>query len=142
MASDIDSSKLIIAEQLLGVSKVIDSLSKEVDSNISFDTVRENKILDELTYHNIICIDAVVFEKDIHTLVASLVVRKEDAEKLRIVDCVGKVCGQKMAVFEMFPSIRPNYTVVNLKTAPRFDCMFGVCQRRKQTRQLVVIITA
>ena len=131
MASDVDSSKLIIAEQLLGISKVIDSLSKEVDSNISFDTVRENKILDELTYHNIICIDAVVFEKDIHTLVASLVVRKEDAEKLRIVDCVGKVCGQKMAVFEMFPSIRPNYMVINLKTAPRFDCMFGVCQKTK-----------
>lgn len=131
MASDVDSSKLMIAEQLLGISKVIDALSKEVDSNISFDTVRENKILDELTYHNIICIDAVVFEKDIHTLVASLVVRKEDAEKLRIVDCVGKVCGQKMAVFEMFPSVRPNYTVINLKTAPRFDCMFGVSQRTK-----------
>ena len=131
MASDVDSSKLMIAEQLLGISKVIDALSKEVDSNISFDTVRENKILDELTYHNIICIDAVVFEKDIHTLVASLVVRKEDAEKLRIVDCVGKVCGQKMAVFEMFPSVRPNYTVINLKTAPRFDCMFGVSQRAK-----------
>ena len=131
MASDVDSSKLMIAEQLLGISKVIDALSKEVDSNISFDTVRENKILDELTYHNIICIDAVVFEKDIHTLVASLVVRKEDAEKLRIVDCVGKICGQKMAVFEMFPSVRPNYTVINLKTAPRFDCMFGVSQRTK-----------
>ena len=131
MASDVDSSKLMIAEQLLGISKVIDALSKEVDSNISFDTVRENKILDELTYHNIICIDAVVFEKDIHTLVASLVVRKEDAEKLRIIDCVGKICGQKMAVFEMFPSVRPNYTVINLKTAPRFDCMFGVSQRTK-----------
>ena len=131
MASDVDSSKLMIAEQLLGISKVIDALSKEVDSNISFDTVRENKILDELTYHNIICIDAVVFEKDIHTLVASLVVRKEDAEKLRIVDCVGKICGQKMAVFEMFPSVRPNYTVINLKTAPRFDCMFGVSQKTK-----------
>ena len=131
MASDVDSSKLMIAEQLLGISKVIDALSKEVDSNISFDTVRENKILDELTYHNIICIDAVVFEKDIHTLVASLVVRKEDAEKPRIVDCVGKICGQKMAVFEMFPSVRPNYTVINLKTAPRFDCMFGVSQRTK-----------
>ena len=131
MLADVDSSKMIIAEQLLGISKVIDTLSKEVDSNISFDTVRENKILDELTYHNIICIDAVVFEKDIHTEVASLVVRNDDAQKLRLVDCVGKVCGQKMAVYEMFPSARPNYTVVNLKTAPRFDCMFGVSQKTK-----------
>ena len=132
MLSDIDTSKVIIAEQLLGISKVIGTLSKEVESNVSFDTVRENKILDELTYHNIICIDAVVFEKDIHTMVASLVVRNEDSEKLRIVDCVGKVCGCKMAVYEIFPSSRPNYTVVNLKTAPRYECMFGIAQKTKE----------
>ena len=131
MMADVDSSKLIIADQLLGISKIISSLSKEVDVNVSFDTVRENKILDELTYHNIICIDAVVFEKDIHTEIASLVVRKEDAEKMRIVDCVGKVCGQKMIVYESFPSVRPNYTVLNLKTAPRFNCVFGVSQKTK-----------
>lgn len=132
MLSDVDTSKVIIAEQLLGISKVIGTLSKEVESNVSFDTVRENKILDELTYHNIICIDAVVFEKDIYTMVASLVVRNEDSEKLRIVDCVGKVCGCKMAVYEIFPSSRPNYTVVNLKTAPRYECMFGIAQKTKE----------
>ena len=66
MMSDVDTSKILIADQLLGISKVIGSLSKEVESNISFDTVRESKILDELTYHNIVCIDAVVYEKDIH----------------------------------------------------------------------------
>ena len=132
MLSDVDTSKVIIAEQLLGISKVIGTLSKEVESNVSFDTVRENKILDELTYHNIICIDAVVFEKDIHTMVASLVVRNEDSEKLRIVDCVGKVCGCKMAVYEIFPSSRPNYTVVNLKTASRYECMFGIAQKTKE----------
>ncbi len=131
MMADVDSSKLIIADQLLGISKIISSLSKEVDANVSFDTVRENKILDELTYHNIICIDAVVFEKDIHTEIASLVVKKEDAEKMRIVDCVGKVCGQKMTIYESFPSVRPNYTVLNLKTAPRFNCVFGVSQKTK-----------
>lgn len=131
MLADVDSSKLIIAEQLLGISKVIVSLSKEVDSSISFDSVRENKILDELTYHNVICIDAVVFERDIHTLIASLVVRKEDSEKMRIVDCVSRVCGQKMSVYEMFPSTRPNYSVINLKTAPRYDCIFGMSQKTK-----------
>ena len=131
MLTDVDTSKTIIADQLLGISKVISALSKEVESNVSFDSVRENKILDELTYHNIICIDAVVFEKDIHTDVASLVVRSEDAEKLRIVDYVGKVMGKKMMIFESFPSMRPNYTVLNLKTAPRFDCLFGIAQKTK-----------
>ncbi len=131
MTHDVDTSKLIIAEQLLGVSKVMGELSKEVETNISFDTARENKILDELTYFNIICIDAVVFEKDIHTLSTTVVVRNEDSEKPRIADVVSKVCGCKMTVTEIFSSTRPGYSVVNLKTAPKYDCLFGVSQRTK-----------
>lgn len=131
MVKDVDTSKLIIADQLLGISKIMSSLSKDVETNISFDTVRENKILDELTYYNIVCIDVVVFEKDVWTTEVSLVVKTEDCEKPRIVDVVGKVCGCKMAIYESFPSNRPGYTVVNLKTAPKFDCVFGVSQKNK-----------
>lgn len=136
MMSEVDASKILIADQLLAISKVINSLSKEVETNVSFDTVREGKILDELTYHNISCIDAVVYEKDIHTEIASLVVRNEDSSKLRIEDCVGKVCGQKMALFESYPSMRPNYTVLNLRTSPRFDCIFGISQKTKENSKM------
>lgn len=131
MLHDVDTSKLIIAEQLLGISKIMHGLSQEVDSSISFDTNRENKILDELTYYNIICIDVVVFEKDIWTQMASVIVRNADSEKSRIVDVVSKVCGKKMAIFESYPCSRPGYTVLNLKTAPKYDCLFGVSQKTK-----------
>ena len=131
MVHDVDTSKLIIADQLLGVSKIMGQLSKEVETSVSFDTLRENKILDELTYYNIICIDAVVFEKDVWTKNVSVVVRDSDSEKPRIADVVGRVCGCKMAVYESFPCSRPGYTVVNLKTAPKHDCLFGVSQHTK-----------
>ncbi len=131
MVHDVDTSKMIIAEQLLGVSKIMNGLSKEVETNISFDTVRENKILDELTYYNIVCIDAVVFEKDVWTQLVSVVVKNSDSEKPRIVDVVSKVCSKKMAVYESFPCTRPGYTVINLKTAPKYDCLFGVSQKTK-----------
>ena len=131
MIKDVDTSKLIIADQLLGISKIMSSLSKEVETNVSFDTIRENKILDELTYYNIICIDAVVFQKDVWTMEVSLVVKNSDEDKQKIVDVVGKTCGCKMAVYEKFSSNRPGYTVINLKTAPKYDCLFGVCQKTK-----------
>ncbi len=131
MTHDVDTSKLIIAEQLLGVSKILKSLSGEVDSNISFDTVRENKIMDELTYYNIVCIDVVVFEKDVWTTAVSVVVRDEDGQKQRIADVVSKICGQKMSIYETFPSSRPSFVVVNLKSAPKYDCIFGVSQKTK-----------
>lgn len=128
---DVDTSKLLIADQLLGISKVLTTLSKEMDTSVSFDTARENKILDELAYHNIICIDAVVFEKDEWTIMASVVVRDDDCEKPRIVDAVSRVCGCKMAVCDIFSSARPGFSVVNMKTAPKYDCLFGVSQHTK-----------
>lgn len=131
MVHEVDASKLIIADQLLGVSKIMNTLSKEVESNVSFDSHRESKILDELTYHNIICIDVVVFEKDVYTQQVSVVVRNSDSEKPRIAEVVSKVCGCKMAVYESFAAARPGYTILNLKTAPKFDCLFGVSQKTK-----------
>lgn len=131
MVKDVDTSKIILAEQLLGVSQIMGKLAKDVESNVSFDTIRENKILDELTYHNIICIDAVVYQKDVLTMEVSLVVKNEDSVKQRIVDVVSKVCGCKMGLYESFSSYRPGYCVLNLKTAPKYDCVFGVSQRTK-----------
>jgi len=131
MVKDVDTSKVILAEQLLGVSQIMGNLAKEVETNVSFDTIRENKILDELTYHNIICIDAVVYQKDIWTMEVSLVVKNEDSAKQRIVDVVSKVCGCKMGMYESFSSHRPGYSVLNLRTAPKFDCVFGVSQKTK-----------
>ncbi len=131
MVHDVDTSKLIIADQLLGVSKIMKTLSKEVETGISFDTARENKIIDELTYYNIICIDAVVFEKDEWTQNVSLVVRNEDSERKKIESCVSKVCGKKMTIYEKFSSTRPGYCVINLQTAPKYDCIFGVSQKTK-----------
>lgn len=136
MTQDVDTSKLIIAEQLLGISKILGGLSKELETTISFDTTRENKILDELTYYNIICIDAVTFEKDEHTICTSVVVQNEDAEKPRIADVVSKVCGCKMAITEVYPSSRPGYSTVNLSTAPKYDCLFGVSQHTKNGSQI------
>ena len=131
MVKDVDTSKLVLAEQLLGVSKIMASLSQEMETKVSFDSVRENKILDELMYYNIICIDVVVFQKDVWTMEVSLVVKNEDAQKERIIDVVSKICGQKMAIYEDFSSARPGYRVLSLKTAPKFDCLFGVSQRTK-----------
>ena len=41
-----------------------------------------------------------------------------------------------MALFESFPSTRPNYTVLNLRTAPRFDCIFGIAQKTKENSKV------
>lgn len=131
LVSNVDTSKLLISDQLSGMSGIMKTLASEVDCEISFDKARESKLIDELSYAGIICTDAVVYEKDARTMLASLVVREEDIEKLKLQQVTSKVCGSKMAIYESFPSPRPGLINVNLKTAPMFDCIFGLASSPK-----------
>ena len=129
LVGNVDTSKLLISDQLEGISGIMKSLAQEVDTSISFDSSRENKLIDELSSNNIICSDAVIYEQDARTMMASLIVREEDIDKLKLQQIVSKICANKMAVYETYPSSRAGLINVNLKTAPRYDCLFGLaCQ--------------
>lgn len=131
LVGNIDNSKLLISDQLGGMAQIMKSLAGEVDSLVSFNSAQENKIIDELAYNNIICTDAVVFDKDARTIMASLVVRSEDASRPKLTDVVSRVCGSKMSAYEVYPSTRAGLVNVNLKTSPRYDAIFGVASQSK-----------
>ena len=129
LVGNVDTSKMLISDQLSGMSGIMKNLASEVDSLVSFDSSRENKIIDELASNNIICTDAVVYEKGARSTLASLIVREEDKNKLKLSQIVSKICGGKMAVYDVYPTERAGLINVNLKTAPMFDCVFGLaCQ--------------
>ena len=60
--------KLLISDQLEGVAGIMKTLSQEVDCMISVDSGLENKLIDELASHNIICMDAIVYHKDAYNV--------------------------------------------------------------------------
>ena len=126
LIKNVDTSKLLISDQLEGMSEIMKTLSNEVETPISFDGARENRLIAELSANNIVCQDALIYEKDKRTEMASLVVRDEDVNKLKLQSVTSKICGGKMAVFEVLPTERAGLVNVNLKTAPRFDCIFGL----------------
>ena len=127
----LDTSKLLIADQLYGISNIIKNLSKEIAINVSFDTVREEKIKEELCFNNIICSDAIVYDKDIHTKEVSLVVRNEDEAKSLIPQVVSQICETQMLVSSRNTSITPGWTNLMLKNSPKYDCIFGLCTMTK-----------
>ncbi len=127
----LDTSKLLIAEQLYGISNIIKGLSKEIAVNVSFDNVREEKIKEELCFNNVICSDAIVYDKDIHTKEASIVVRNEDENKNLISSIVSQICETKMLVASRNTSITPGWTNLTLKNAPKYDCVFGLAVMTK-----------
>lgn len=131
LVENVDTSKLLISDQLSGVAGLMKNLAEEVEVPLSFDSKKEDKIIDELAFNNIACLDAVVYDKNARTMVASLIVRDEDVSKTRLQGVVSKICGNKMSIFETYPSAKAGLTTVNLKTAPRYDCIFGVANHIK-----------
>ena len=131
LVGNVDNSKLLISEQLEGVSYLMKTLAGEVDTMISMDNVREKRIVEELSSNNIICTDALVYERDARTMMATLVVREEDVNKLKLQGITSKVCGNKMAIYDVYPTEKAGLMAVNLKTAPRFDCIFGLANTPK-----------
>ncbi len=131
LVGSIDTSKLLISDQLAGVSTLMKTLASEVDTMIAISPEREAKVKEELSSVGIICTDAIIYEKDAQTTMATLVVRDEDEDKGKLPRIVGKVCGQPMAVYGVHPTERAGLVSVSLKTAPRFDCIFGLAQCQK-----------
>ncbi len=131
MLSNIDTSKLLIADQLKGISSVMKNLSQEVDHEIAFDGKREDKIIEELLFNDIVCTDAIVYERDAHTFEINLIVRNLDADKIKIPSIVGKICKCNMAVVDKYAATRPGYTALSLKTAPKLDCVFALASTPK-----------
>lgn len=134
LVGNVDTSKLLISDQLSGISGIMKTLAGEVDTMVSFDSTRERKLIDELAMNNVICTDAVVYEKGSRTTLASLVVREEDTNKLKLQQVVSKICGGKMVVQDVYPTEKAGLVNVNLKTSPMFDCVFGLaCQPKSGT---------
>lgn len=134
--SNIDASRVLIAEQLSGVSKIMKDLAGEVKRNVSFDCGREEAIISELSYNNIVCSDVVVYEQNADVVSATLIVRKNDSEKQKIVEVVSDVCKHEMAVVSVESSKIAGWNVITMKTAPRFDAVFGTASCPKATSRV------
>ncbi len=126
LVETVDTSKLLIADQMGGISQILFNLSKEVGGSLSFDSGRENRIIDDLLFHEIVCDDVLVYESDASSVLVSLVVRNEDKSKVVIGNVVGKVCGVNMVVNDEISSKKPGWTTLNFKNSPKFDCSFGL----------------
>lgn len=131
LINNIDASKVLLAEQLGGVSNIMKELSLEINKGVKFEKGKEKRIIDELTYNNIICSDALVFQDNENIVSVALAVRKKDLNFVNIEKIVSKVCGHKLEIVDDKSSSRAGWQVLTLKTSPKYDLVFGVATRTK-----------
>lgn len=125
VVSNIDASRLLIADQLRGVSRLLTSLAKEVNVNISYDIQFEKLIREELEYHNIICLECVSYEQDIQTKYINMIIKTSTINEKLIEKIVSKITKNKMCITSIQPSEVAGASIVNMMTRPNFDITFG-----------------
>ncbi len=125
LVGNIDASKVLISEQLYGVSDVLKKLSEETKKTVDFDDGLEKSISDELLYNDIVCSDVIVYHKNENIVSCTLEVKKEDSLKAKITQIVSKVCKTKMIVDSENTSPHAGWQILTLKNAPKFDVIFG-----------------
>lgn len=123
--TNLDSSRMLIANQLGGVSKLLQTLSKEVDVNINFDNKFDEKIKEELSFKNIQCYDVAVYEKDIQTKIVNLIVNTQTIVEKVIEKVVSKIFNCQLAIVEISPSDYPGASVITLMPKPNYDVAYG-----------------
>lgn len=125
MVNNMDSSKVLIADNLNGVGNILHNLAKEIDVNISFDMVSENKIIEDLSYKDILCVEAIVYEQNTNEKNVTLLIKSSCIKESVIEKCISKICKTPMQIISIEPSEVANTSVVNLKTKVMNDIVFG-----------------
>lgn len=125
MVNNMDASKILIADQLKGVSVLLKALAEEVNLNIVYDLGKETRIKEELAYKNLCCLEALVYEQSSHLKFVSLIMAEKQIDKPKLEKVVSKIVGAKMYVSEVLESGVSGAKEVVLKTRANYDIVFG-----------------
>ena len=136
LMTNFDSSRILVADQLQGVSKIMRSLSADIKKPISFDSWKEKKITESLAYANITCSDVVVYDQGKSDIFVSLIAKNDKLDYDKIADILSKVCSGKLAFDGEAPSGRSGWTTLTFKTSPIYNIVFGTAMTKKATSKV------
>lgn len=127
MVNSMDTSRVLVADQLFGISELLKALASETKKNVSFDITKENAIIEELNYYNVVVSEVVLYEQDIDSVSVTMVVRERDRQNPNLEKAVSKICGTKMLIISSVQATVAGFYVNEFKTAPKYDLVYGSC---------------
>ena len=123
--NNLDSGRLLLGEQMWGVSQIMKSLAVEVSLNVSFDNSLERRIMEDLMYEGIVCSEAVVYRRQDKLYSATIVVKKKNLDTNCLVRVLSKSLGFPMEITNRACGVKAGFEVITLDSANRYDLVFG-----------------
>lgn len=136
MVTNMDASKILIADQLKGVSLLLKTLAEEVNLNIVYDVAKETRIKEELGYNNLCCLEALVYEQSSSLKYVSLIMAESEIDKQKLEKIISKIVKTKMCVVSVEQSLVNGAKEVVLKTKAGYDIVFGSASQTKTGKVL------
>ncbi len=132
MLDDVNNVKILLAEQMGAVSRLLLDVGQEIDSNVVFDLARENKIISRLLANNFECREVLLYnEKDADTS-AILILKANPSLNYPLLEKVVSDCLKlSMQTASVLPVENGDYTSVTLRKKSKYDCVFGLSSCNK-----------
>lgn len=131
MVTNMDASKILIADQLKGVSLLLKTLAEEINLNIVYDLAKETRIKEELGYNNMCCLEALVYEQSSSLKYVSLIMAEQNIDNGKLEKIISKIVKTKMCVVAINDSLVNGAKEVVLKTKANYDIVFGSASHTK-----------
>ncbi len=123
--SNMDAGRVIIGQSFGGVARIMEGMAHSVETPLSFDRSREKRLMEELSYRDIICSECVIGAERDGAPEATLIIQTNTFNKDKLLKAVSEVTGGAMLITGMEAAPRAGFTVIKLITAPRYDVVFG-----------------
>jgi len=131
-----DNSKLLIGEQLSGVSQILMQLSQQCKGVLAFDREKEKLMMEELTFCNVLVKEVVIWEEQ-GQLFVTPTVSAEDASKDILLQIVSRIsnCNMMIDAVERIPD-NTNWIILHLKQKPAYNITFGLAAKVKEGSEI------
>ena len=130
-AQRFDTGKILMAQFLAGLNKLMLRFAEDVCSGIVFDNDMADLIKEELLYRNIVASDCLITKTTLNEYTVSVLVNRADSKNRAIEQVISRVVKHKMQLDSVDDSETAGFAIVTVKTAPKYQVLFGVAQITK-----------
>ena len=131
MLGDVNNVKILLADQMGAVSRLLLDIGDEIDANVSFDIARENKIINKLLSQNVECREVLLYTEKNQETSAVLVIKgtNEDFPTLEKTMTESMKC--PMHVTSVTPMENGDFLSITLRRKNKYDVIFGLASCNK-----------
>ena len=131
MLTDVNNVKILLADQMGAVSRLLLDIGDEIDTNVSFDIARENKIISRLLSLNIECKEVLLYTEKNEDISAVLILKGKEIYNPIVEKVMSEVLKIPMEITSILPIEDGDFFSVTLRRKNKYDCVFGLASCNK-----------